>query len=335
MLDWYESKDGGEVTTGGPEQRATTYQGLEFRQIVELAETVDPGASPIPAASSDLLEAFPELAAVEVRDVTIEGRHGDVAGRVYGGRDTAGTAFVWVHGGGFIGGDLEFPEAHWVALAIAASGFPVLSLDYHKALRGVHYPVPSDDVLDGWLWATAHADELSAAPDDLHLGGASAGGNLAAGVTKRLRDGAGPLPTSLVLVYPIVHADLPPFPSDLHEKLAADDAARGFSASMVRDMNLQYAGSEDLLGDPYAMPANGELGGQPPVLILNCDIDGLRASGEAYADALRAAGVDVTVEMEPGTHHGHLNEPDRPAASRSIERVTTWLRQHAARPNHS
>ncbi len=313
----------------GAEQRAAAYQGLEFRQIVELAEAVDPHASPIPAASSDLLERFPELADVEVRDVTIEGRHGDVAGRVYRGQDTAGTAFVWVHGGAFIGGDLDFPESHWVSLAIAASGFSVLSLDYHKALRGVHYPVPSDDVLDGWLWATAHADALGAAPDDVHLGGASAGGNLVAGVTKRLRDGAGPLPSSLVLVYPIVHAELPPLPSDLQEKLSADEAGSGFSLMMVREMNLQYAGSEDLLRDAYTIPANGELGGQPPVLVLNSDIDALRASGEAYADALRAAGVDVTVEMESGTRHGHVNEPDQPAASRSIERVTTWLRDHA------
>ncbi len=234
-----------------------------------------------------------------------------------------------MHGGAFIGGDLEFPEAHWVSLAIAARGFAVLSLDYRKSLRGVHYPVPSDDILDGWLWATAHADEWGAAPDDVHLGGASAGGNLVAGVTKRLRDGAGPLPASLVLVYPIVHPELPPLPPDLQEKLAADDAASGFSTSMVREMNLQYAGSEEALDDPYAFAPNGDVGGQPPVFILNSDVDVLRASGEAYADALRAAGVDVTMAMEPDTGHGHVNEPDHPGAARSIERITAWLRDHA------
>ena len=317
------------MATEDAPQAADAFRGLEFRQIIELAESMDPAASLLPATPSDLLERFPELATVEVRDVTIEGRHGDVAGRVYRGPGARGTAFVWVHGGAFIGGDLDFPEAHWVSLAVAAGGFAVLSLDYHKALRGVHYPIPSDDVLDGWLWATAHATELGAEPDDLHLGGASAGANLVAGVTKRLRDGAGPLPSSLVLVYPIVHPDLPPLPPDLQEKLADEDAGAGFSTSMVREMNLQYAGSEDVLGDPYAFATNGELGGQPPVLVLNSDIDALRASGEAYAHALRAAGVDLTLVMEPGTHHGHLNEPDQAGASRSIERLTTWLRDHA------
>ena len=65
------------------------------------------------------------------------------------------------------------------------------------------------------------------------------------------------------------------------------------------------------------------------MFVLNSDVDVLRASGEAYADALRAAGVDVTVVMEPDTRHGHVNEPDHPGTARSIERIATWLRDHA------
>ena len=232
---------------------------------------------------------------------------------------------MWVHGGAFIGGNLDFGEAHWVGLAIAAAGIPVLSLDYRKSLRGVHYPVPSDDVLDGWLWATTHADELRTSPDAVHLGGASAGGNLVAGVTKRLRDGAGPLPKTLVLVYPIVHGELPALPPDL-EALAAAAPGPGFSPDVVREMTLQYAGSEAVLDDPYAFAPNGDLAGQPPVFILNSQSDFLRASGQAYADALAAAGVDVTVVMEPDTSHGHVNGPDMPGAIDSIERIVAWLR---------
>jgi len=278
--------------------------------------------------TSDVLRRFPELAAVDVREVMIDGRHGDVPGRIYRGSDSASAGFVWVHGGAFIGGDLDMPEAHWVSLALASRGFSVLSLDYHKALRGVHYPVPSDDVLDGWLWAITNADQLGVEADALHLGGASAGGNLIAGVTKRLRDGAGPLPSSLVLVYPIVHCELPPLSVELREKLAADKPASSFPEENVREMNLQYAGSEGALGDPYAFAANGQLTGQPPVFILNSEADFLRASGEAYANALRSAGIEVTVETEPGTHHGHLNGPDQPGAISSIDRLAEWLHAH-------
>ena len=318
------------MTTEGT-QEADAAQPSAFGQAVAMAESMDPTAGFAgfgPPDSSELFARFPELAEVATRDVTIEGRHGDVPGRMYRGPAGDGTAFVWVHGGAFIGGNLDFGEAHWVALAIAAAGFPVLSLDYRKSLRGVHYPVPSDDVLDGWLWATAHVDELGARIDDLHLGGASAGGNLVAGVTKRLRDGAGPLPSSLVLVYPIVHGELPALPPDLQE-LAAAGPGPGFSPDVVREMNLQYAGAEAVLDDPYAFAPNGELAGQPPVFVLNSESDFLRASGQAYAEALRAAGVDVTVVMEPGTSHGHVNGPDMTGAQDSIERIVTWLRDHA------
>ena len=67
-----------------------------------------------------------------------------------------------------------------------------------------------------------------------------------------------------------------------------------FPAATVREFNLQYAGSESIFGDPYAFAANGPLAGQPPVYILNSELDFLRASGETYGEELRIEGVDVT-----------------------------------------
>jgi acetyl esterase len=305
------------------------FQGLAFRQIVEMLESQDVAPSLGGVDHADLERRFPELAGVVVRDVTIDGEHGDVPGRMYTGSNTGGAGFVWVHGGAFVGGDLDMPEAHWVSMAIAARGIPVLSLDYRKSLRGVHYPVPSDDVLAGWLWATTHAEDLGVTTGQLHLGGASAGGNLAAGVTKRLRDGAGPLPASVVLVYPVVHNALPPLSVELRTTLAADEAAVSAASAMFREMTLQFAGSESALDDPYAFAANGAVSGQPPVFILNSEADFLRSSGEAYADALRLAGVDVTVEIEPGTHHGHINGPDEEGALHSVDQIAQWLRDHS------
>jgi acetyl esterase len=48
-------------------------------------------------------------------------------------------------------------------------------------------------------------------------------------------------------------------------------------------------------------------------------------SGETFAATLAAASVPVEVVTEPGTEHGHLNRPDEPAASVTIERVVDWL----------
>ena len=264
-------------------------------------------------------------AGIDVTDVTIPGRHGDIPARGYRGPAGAtGAALIWAHGGGFFGGDLDMPEAHWVGVELAKRGIPVLSIDYTKCLEGVHYPVPSDDVLDAWLFVAGHEDEFGVAPILLHFGGASAGAHLVAGVTKRLRDGAGPLPASLVLAYPNLHAVLPPA-SDALAAALAQGPRDVFTREVLRTLNLNYAGSEAMFDDAYAFPANGDVSRLPPVFILNSERDSLRSSGERFGSQLSEAGVPVRVEYEPGTLHGHLNQPAEPAAMRSIERMVAWL----------
>src|SRR5580658_5885239 len=242
----------------------------------------------------------------------VPGRHGDIPARGYRGAVAASgspAALIWVHGGGFVAGDLDMPEAHWVAVELARLGIPVLSIDYTKCAEGVHYPIPSDDVLDAWLWVAGHEEEFGVAPGSLHLGGASAGANLCAGVAKRLRDTGGPAPASLVLAYPVVHAELPPASDELRAALAARPP-EFLTPEVMRDLNLNWVGRQDLFDDVYAFPANGDVAWLPPTFILNSEADSLRSSGEAFGEALAEAGVRVLVEFEPGTLHGHLNQPD-------------------------
>jgi acetyl esterase/lipase len=266
-----------------------------------------------------------EAAGVDVTDLTIDGRHGAIPARGYrGAGQSAGAALIWAHGGGFVGGDLDMPEAHWVSVELARRGVPVLSIEYTKCLEGVHHPVPSDDVLDAWLFVAGHEEEFGVAPGHLHFGGASAGAHLVAGVAKRLRDGAGPLPASLVLAYPNAHPELPPASAELRAALAKAPPEM-LTPSIIREINLNYAGSEDVFDDVYAYPGVGDVSGLPPVFILNSEADSLRSSGERFGEQLADAGVPVRVEYEPGTVHGHLNQPDDPAAMRSIERLVAWL----------
>jgi acetyl esterase/lipase len=266
-------------------------------------------------------------AGVDMTDLTIPGRHGQMLARGYRGPASAtGPVLVWAHGGGFIGGDLDMPESHWVCVELARRGIPVLSVEYHKCLEGVHYPVPSDDILDAWLWVTELEPALGVEIHRLHLGGASAGANLCAGVAKRLRDGAGPMPASVVLAYPLLHAQVPPPPVSNRPSVAtAARRADVFSPDVVVDLSENFVGDPRLFEDRYAFPANGDVSGQPPVYILNSETDTLRASGEAYGARLAEAGVPVRVEYEPGTAHGHLNDPNDPGAERSIGRMAAWL----------
>jgi acetyl esterase len=258
--------------------------------------------------------------------LAIHGPNGVLDARLYEPSSPVFAALVWNHGGAFAFGDLDMPEADWVARALASEGVAVLSVDYRKAVDGVHFPVPNDDVEAAWRWAV---DRLGTAALPVHLGGASAGAALSAGVAKRLRDCGGPLPASLVLAYPLLHA-VPPPPSD-ELRRALEHAPPGavlFDEGTTRLIALNYTGSEAALDDPYAFAANGHLGGLPPVLIVNSEYDTLRASGEAFATALDEAGVDVRVVFEPGTAHGHINEPALPAATRTLDRIVDWLRAH-------
>ncbi|WP_374238237.1 hypothetical protein [Actinoplanes sp. DH11] len=63
-------------------------------------------------------------------------------------------------------------------------------------------------------------------------------------------------------------------------------------------------------------------------MILNSDIDPLRASGQQYGAELAAAGVDLLMIREVGAYHGYLNEPDSTAAARNISRMESWLPSH-------
>jgi acetyl esterase len=76
------------------------------------------------------------------------GPHGPVPVRIYTpSREVpAGSpGLVWLHGGGFIGGDLDMREADWTSREVcAAAGAVVVSVDYRLAVGGVCYPVPHD-----------------------------------------------------------------------------------------------------------------------------------------------------------------------------------------------
>jgi acetyl esterase len=284
-----------------------------IRWLAEHGEPADPRPD-IDTAS--LVRRFPHLAGVTTVDEVVAGPHGPVPVRLY--RDATATptgrALVWVHGGAFIGGTLDMPESNWVSRELAARGIPVASVDYTKCLGEVHYPVPSDDVLAAWRHVRGRAGELlGVAADSLALGGASAGGALAAGAVTRLRDTGEPLPANLVLVYPLVHPNGPEA-SDVLDP-----------SSPHGQLSLNFAGSTEALRDPQAFAGLGDGHGFPPTRIVVCERDELRPSGEAFAETLAAAGVDVELRIEANAGHGHIDQPGDAGALRTIDAVTEWL----------
>jgi acetyl esterase/lipase len=232
---------------------------------------------------------------------------------------TATAGLVWAHGGSFVRGDLDMPEADWVARTLAELGIAVVSVDYRRARADVHFPVPVDDVVTAWAWATGEDGPDTALP--WSIGGASAGANLALAAAFRLRDGERedrpmPMPTSVVLVYPTLHAYQPP---------GAVGDATDFPPPRILDMYRDYVGTLDEV-PPLATPGEVDPAGLPRTLVVAAGNDGLRPSAEGFVRALAAADVEHELDLVTTARHGFLNRPDDEEAAPAVGRIADWLR---------
>lgn len=265
---------------------------------------------------------------VWVTEEVASGPHGDIPLRVYQPVDGASGApvFVWCHGGGWVWGTIDDPEADATAREVCArAGAVVVSVDYRLATEGVHYPVPLDDVVAAAVWARTQATRWGADPERLVLGGASAGANLSAGACLRLRDEGLPLPASLVLAYPCLHAPLPEPSEELTRKLSGISRVMAFAPEVLDPMVENYLGAPLAEAPVYAMPGSGDLSGLPRTLVINAEYNGLRASGEAATAALRAAGVETRQLLAVDVAHGHLSAPHLAQAQASFQDVADWV----------
>ncbi|WP_203566656.1 alpha/beta hydrolase [Aestuariimicrobium ganziense] len=278
-------------------------------------------------------------AELDVRERSIDGPHGPIPLRIYSHPSvTAGAnrpGLVWCHGGAFMFGDLDMPEADQTSRGIAdrLQGV-VVSVDYRltggddpplqppvpESLPN-QYPVGHDDVHAAWLWVVAHAHELGLDPDRIAFGGASAGANLSAGAVVRLRDEGGPLPHAWLPIYPAVHVASP----ERSDELAADLAEHnsGFTPEAMAFVGECYGATAD---DPYGyIGERDDLQGLPRCLVINDQYDELRGSGEALARSLEQAGVEVTCETAEGMKHGHLNLLGHPVTMATLDRMAQFI----------
>ncbi|NKY57908.1 alpha/beta hydrolase [Nocardia flavorosea] len=268
----------------------------------------------------------------QVRDRTLDGLRGAVPIREYlpAAPDPAADPLLWIHGGAFVSGGLDQHESHAVALRVAAAGRRVRTVDYALVPRfrlwgppvlrpsENRYPAPLDDVLTA-------ATDLMTGGRRIVIGGASAGGCLAASGALRLRDRSAEVPVGIILAYATLHAELPPLPDSVRARVRGRRRIGTYTPHMIRRMNLNYAGSPELLADPEVFPGGGKLTALPPVLLLDAAYDTLSASSTTFAGELTEAGVPAEHRVVPGTRHGFLDRPDSPGFRAGIDSILDWL----------
>ena len=288
------------------------------------------------AARLELLADVERLPVGRINDHLVEGPGGPLALRSYHptGHSAPGALaplLVYLHGGGFVFGDLETSDPLSRRLCEETQSV-VVSVDYRLAPEHP-YPAAVEDAVAAVRWSFANASQLGTDPNRVVIAGDSAGGSLAiTAALAAIRDSAGsgssPEPaksaaSGLVLVYPVT--DMRDLPYDSRSEYAD---GYGLSAADMEWFYQQYIGEQRYVVDqPWASPMIIEdLSGLPPTLLLSAEYDPLRSEAEAFAERLEAQGVAVDYGCVNGMNHGALTNAEGFAAGRRLRsRIVTWI----------
>lgn len=261
----------------------------------------------------------PDTHGMEIEDRTVPADP-DVPVRIYRPYG-AEAAIVWLHGGGFVMGDLD-TEHPWATRIADGSGVVVISVGYRLAPENP-FPAALDDAYAVLKWTAEHAAELGVDPGRIAVGGHSAGAGLAAALALRSRDQAGP-----------------PIRFQLLNQPGLDDRQETWSAQNFIDtpwMNrdkVSHAWRHYLGGapaTPYAAPARAtDLSGLPPAHIATAELCPNRDEDLAYAMRLLQSGVTVEVHQWPGTFHGSQAILSAEVSQRQLAELAAVLRRALA-----
>jgi acetyl esterase/lipase len=239
----------------------------------------------------------------KVEDRKIPGPAGQIPVRIYtpAGAGPFG-ALVFFHGGGWVIGNIETHDATCRQLT-AGADCVTISVDYRLAPEH-KFPAGPEDCYAATKWVAENCTSLNAAPNRLAVGGDSAGGNLAAVVALMARERGGPQLAFQLLIYPATDC-------------ADDTASQREFAQVSPDYLLSRADMEWFWGhylgpndrrNPIACPSLAKsLANLPPAFVQTAELDPLRDEGEAYAEALRKAGVSAKLKRYNGVCHGFFS----------------------------
>jgi acetyl esterase len=252
----------------------------------------------------------PDLALV--RDVTIDDVLG---GRLYRSSSDPRPLVLFLHGGGFVLGDLDSHDRICRRLA-AACDVAVLAVDYRRAPES---PAPAavDDTVRAFGWALRHQGELGADPGlGIALAGDSSGAAIAALAAIRLHDAEGQDASALLLVNP--HTDMTLSQPSMDEK----GQGWGLGAEAMGWFVEQWVPDPARRADPQVSPLFADLTGLPPTVVATAEHDPLRDDGEEFALRLMSSGVTFEHCRLRGMVHGFMNLDDvSPAAARAGDDV--------------
>ncbi len=256
------------------------------------------------AMGAQMASGLPDFPDVEVTERRVPGPQGapDVRVLVYLPKEAPRPlpALLWIHGGGYIIGTADGDDQQAKQM-VSRVGCAVVSVDYRLAPETPH-PGPVEDCYAGLQWLHTHASELEVDPDRIAIGGASAGGGLAAGLGLLTRD-RGEIPLAFqFLIYPM-----------LDDRTVTTNDPHPYTGEFIWTPASNLFGWSALLGQepggadvsPYAAAARAEsLSALPPTYIGVGALDLFLEEDLEYARRLIREGVPTELHVYPGAFHG-------------------------------
>lgn len=202
---------------------------------------------------------------------------------------TKDRVLLYLHGGGFVFGWMN-PHRQMVAHLAQAAGVRALCVDYRLAPEHP-FPEPLDDCVTAYRWLL----KQGVAPEQIVIGGDSAGANLSLTTVLKLREIGEPLPAAIVCLSP---------PTDMSNR---DEFFRGVTDPLLHPkattfFRLSYLGENDPL-NPLISPIYADLHGLPPLLIHAGGDEFLSHDAKLLTERAKEAGVDVQLKIYPRMWH--------------------------------
>ena len=224
------------------------------------------------------------------------------------------TGVMWIHGGGYMTGVKEMAYIGRAADLVRNHGAVVVSPGYHLSL--LHpYPAALNDCYAALLYIKDHADELGIDPNQIMVGGESAGGGMTAAISMLARDRKEVNIAFQMPLYPMIDNFDTDSSRDNHSKVwNTKRNHQAWAVSLRKDAKKEVS--------PYAAPSRQkDYSNLPPAYTFVCTAEPFYCETLTYIDNLRNAGIEAEVDVYDGMYHAFdMNEPKHPTSKEAIRR---------------
>ncbi|WP_335871221.1 alpha/beta hydrolase [Bacillus sp. 2205SS5-2] len=258
---------------------------------------VEKGRQTVDEVQSEPVDKKP----VDIEDISVSGGpSGEVSVRIIKPKNAPKDlpVILYTHGAGWVFGNSHTHDRLIRELAVGSMSAVVFT--NYSLSPEAKYPIAIEEVYSVLEWISKQGQEFGMNPSEITVAGDSVGGNMSAAITLMAKERQGPKIEKQLLFYPVTDASMNTYS---YHQFKEGYFLRRDGMQWFWD---QYTTNEDERNNITASPLRAtieELKDLPKALVITGEADVLRDEGEAYANKLREAGVEVTSVRFQGIIH--------------------------------